>query len=317
MDTFDIKYSEFAKNLVGTCPELESHIKKALELTPEARKAEFKRQVLPFCSPKRDSSVRPNVVLPGVEMPEDIWSTLSMNSKKAIQEYLTLLSFMFLLDNHAFGGEAGADETSGGETEWMKGMMDDMKEKMKNIDFAELSEKMANLFGTAAASGKAGAGGFTPGRFDGLFPQLPEKFLKGQIAKLAEDIIKEFDVKDFGIDPAVLEGKDPSKALQIIMELFMNNPQNFQATIMKLSKKIQKKIQSGALRPQELVAEAEELMKTFSENPQFVELMESFRKSFGAEDPEVARRTNRETDNRLSIVKDRLRKKLEAKKGKK
>jgi hypothetical protein len=101
----------------------------------------------------------------------------------------------------------------------------------------------------------------------------------------------------------------------MIMDLFMKNPQAFQGTIMKLTKKIQRKIQSGALRPQELVAEAEELMKTFSENPQFVELMESFRQAFGAADPEVARATNREPENRLSIVRERLRKKMEAKKN--
>jgi hypothetical protein len=86
--------------------------------------------------------------------------------------------------------------------------------------------------------------------------------------------------------------------------------------MMRLTKKLQAKIQSGALRPQELVAEAEELMKTFSENPQFVGLMESFRQSFGAfNDPDVARATNREPENRLNIVKERLRKKLEARKN--
>jgi len=315
MDMFNSKYEEFAKDLEATCPELSAKIATAVALPVNVRKSEFKTQVLPSCAPSRDSAVAPAFVLPGVDMPTDVWASLSANSKKAIQEYLTLLSFSFLVESGTSGDLSGTSWTA----DWATGMMDEMKEKMKNIDFAGLSEKIAGLFGSAAnaagaAAGGAGEGGnpFGPG-----FPQLPEKFLKGQIAKLAEEIIKEFDIKDFGIDPAVMEaaGNDPSKSLSMIMDLFMKNPQAFQGTIMKLTKKIQRKIQSGALRPQELVAEAEELMKTFSENPQFVELMESFRQAFGAADPEVARATNREPENRLSIVRERLRKKMEAKKN--
>ena len=95
----------------------------------------------------------------------------------------------------------------------------------------------------------------------------------------------------------------------------MKNPSAMQSTVQKLTKKLQQKIQSGALRPQELVAEAEELMKTFSENPQFVELMESFRSTFGFEDTEMARAAGRDGDNRLSIARARLRAKLEKRKA--
>ena len=81
-----------------------------------------------------------------------------------------------------------------------------------------------------------------------------------------------------------------------------------------MGKKLQAKVQSGALRPQELVAEAEELMKTFSENPQFVEMMETFRSTFGFEDKEMAQAAGRDGENRLSLAQKRLRAKLEAKK---
>jgi hypothetical protein len=66
---------------------------------------------------------------------------------------------------------------------------------------------------------------------------------------------------------------------------------------------------------QELVAEAEELMKTFGENPQFVEMMEAFRSAFGFEDKEAAQAAGRDNENRLSIARARLRKKLEAKRA--
>lgn len=309
---FDSKYVEFAKDLKASCPELEDKINAALALSSEERMSEFKKQVLADCSPKRNADVCPNFVLPGVKMTDEIWSSLSSASKKAIQEYMTLLSFVFLIDAGSSGDINGAEWSA----DWAKTMMDDMKEKMKNVDFAGISEKIASLFGAAGASAGGGLPGMPgmPGLPEG-FPQLPEKFLKGQIAKLAEDIVKELKVEDFGIDPSIMEsaGNDPTKALGLIMEALRKNPMALKTTIERLTKKIQNKIQSGALRPSELVAEAEELMKTFSENPQFVSLMESFRQSFGAFDPEMSRKTNREAENRLNIVRERLRKKLAAK----
>jgi len=298
---FDTKYVEFAKDLLATCPELEVQIKAALALETDARKSEFKKQVLTSCSPRRNGEKCPDYVLPGVTMPQEVWSSLSDKSKTAIQEYMTILSFTFLIDAGTSGDISGSDWTA----DWAKTMMDDMKDKMGSIDFAAMSAKIASLFGSMGG----------PGAADGTgprFPELPKKFLNGQIAKLAEEIVQGLKIEDFGIDPEILKssGNDPTKALHLIMEVLMKNPQGLQTTIQKLSKKIQQKIQSGALRPSELVAEAEELMKTFSENPQFVSLMESFRQSFGAFNPEVARRTNREGEYRLNLVQERLRKKL-------
>jgi hypothetical protein len=308
---FESKYVEFAKDLLASCPELTTQIKAAIALDSENRKSEFKKQVLTSCSPKRDASKCPAFVLPGVAMPQELWETLSTRTKKAIQEYMTVLSFSFLIDVGTSGDLSGGDWTA----QWAKTMMDDMKEKMKNIDFAEISGKISSLFG---AFGNGGASSSTGEDNFGSFPKLPEKFMNGQIARLAEEIVKELKVEDFGIDPATMEaaGNDPAKALNMIMEVLTKNPAALQNTIGKLTKKIQQKIQSGALRPTELVAEAEELMKTFSENPQFVGLMESFRQSFGAfNDPEVARKMNGDGNERMNIVRERLRKKLDAKKN--
>jgi hypothetical protein len=302
-DIFNTKYTEFCKDLQGTCPELEEFIVKALALSPEKRRQQFK-DVLPFCAPNRDGNLRPEMVLPGVMMSAELWNSISPLSKKAIQEYLTLLSFTLLMESGT-PGEGGAGAGAEWNAEWAQKMMDEMKSKMSNVDFAGLSEKVFNMFKKAAD----GTGGI---------PELPPKFFKGQIAKLAEEIVKEFNIEEFGIDPALMEAykNDPTKALNVIMEVFMKNPNALQNTIGKLTKKLQQKVQSGQLRPQELVAEAEELMKTFSENPQFVEMMESFRQAFGFEGNEdKARAAGRDGDARLSIVQARLRRKLEAKKA--
>lgn len=303
-DVFLSKYIEFASDLEATCPELSKEIKAAVALSDNEKKERFRVQVLPFCSPTRNPTECPNTVLPGVSVSKEIWESLSEKSQHAVQEYLTILSFCLLMET-----STSATDLSGSfSAEWAKSMMDDMKEKMKAVDFSGFTEKFTKIFG---AFGKD-VSGASP------FPQIPEKFMKGQIARLAEEIVKEFKIEDFGIDPKAMEaaGSDPSKALQMIMDIFMKNPQAFQGTIMKLTKKLQQKIQSGALRPQELVAEAEELMKTFSENPQFVELMESFRSMFGMEGHEdEMKAAGQEGSARLSMVRARLKKKLEAKKA--
>jgi hypothetical protein len=296
LDIFGKKYDEFARDLQDVCPELTNEITAAKALSPEERRAQFKIEVLPFCSPSRNPRVGPEKVLPGVSMTPDIWVSLSDNSRKSIQEYLTLLSFTLLL-------ETGPKEVPGWDASWAEKMMGSMKDSMKDFDLGGISEKVKNLFASMGTNA------------DGI-PQIPEKFLKGQIARLAEEIVKEFRVEDLGIDPADLEaaGNDPTKALNMITEIFSKNPRAFQSTIQKIGNKLQQKIQSGALRPKELVAEAEELMKTFSENPQFVDLMEGFRKAFNVDGLNKSTSPGHGEGERLSIVKERLRKKLDAKK---
>lgn len=298
---FLIKYKEFCDDLSQACPELEAGIKSSQQLSPEALRTAFKAEVLPFCSPSRDPSKQPEKVLPGVVMPPTLWADLSENSRVAIQKHLSLLSFTLLMEDGLPADLSG----NGWTAEWAEKMMGDLKDKMKSVDFAGLSEKFAKFFGGSATG-------------EGAFPQIPEKFLKGQIAKLAEEIVKEFRIEDLGFTKEQIEeaNKDPSKALAMVSEVFSKNPQAFQKTIMGLTKKLQQKVQSGQLKPQELVAEAEELMKTFSENPQFVEMMESFRQAFGMEGHEdELRAAGRDGNARLSIVQQRLRAKLAAKKA--
>jgi hypothetical protein len=300
---FATKYAEFARDLQASFPELGDSIIDALSLNEKRRVSEFKEKVLPGCSPKRDTKKCPGLVLPGVVITEDMWDTTTAKTKKAIHEYLTVLSFSILMHQGTEEDISGSPFTAG----WAKKMMEDMKEKMDGIDFTKISEKIAELFG----SSMGGMGGI---------PSLPEKFMKGQIARLAEEIVKDIKVEDFGLDPAEFEscGSDPSKAFQLMMEIFTKNPQKLQETMVKLTKRLQQKIQSGAIRPKELVAEAEELMKTFSDNPQFVSMMESFRRGFGFDDEDLAAATGQTTgaNTRLSAVQQRLRKKLEARKKK-
>jgi hypothetical protein len=145
-------------------------------------------------------------------------------------------------------------------------------------------------------------------------PPFPEKFKNGRLAKLAEDIVKELKPEEFGLDPETVKQceQDPSRAFEILMQSTMRNPAVIQNAMKRIIKKLQDKFQRGEFNPQDLAAEAEEMMKEFSENPAFVEMMESLRKTFNFEDPEAAAAAGKPESARLAMIKARLRQKQAA-----
>jgi len=97
------------------------------------------------------------------------------------------------------------------------------------------------------------------------------------------------------------------------MNSTMRNPEKLQGAMKRIMKRLQEKFQRGEFKPQELAAEAEEMMKEFSENPAFVDMMDSMRKAFSFEgNMEGARAAGMEHSVRLNMVRERLRRKAEA-----
>ena len=286
---FFTKYNEFCDELKGTYPEAAAAIEQAKGLPDDQKKARFKEEVVPKGgNPKRKPTKNPGVLLPGVKISDEIWYELSETTRKAIHEYLTLLTFCVL-----FG-------TEGFDMKWAEEAMKTMKEKLDKADFKSISEKLMSLFNSES------------------FKNVPERLLKGQIAKLAEELVREFRPEDFGLSPSELAeaGENPTRAFELLSQLYTQRPEILQNAMKRIAKRLQEKVQRGELRPQELAAEAEELIKEFTENPAMKELMESFRSMFGFEDEDAARAVGRDGENRLSIARNRLRKKLEAKKAK-
>ena len=154
--------------------------------------------------------------------------------------------------------------------------------------------------------------------FENGFPKMPEKFLKGHMAKLAQEIVKDITPEDLGISKEMMDEceKTPSRAFDILFKVFGNNPEIIQKTIQKIGKRLQEKIISGAIKPQEIAREAEELMKEFSENSGFVNMMDGIKKAFGFEDMDMAKKAGKEGSARLSIARERLRKKMAQKEPK-
>ena len=293
---FNKKYTEFCDDLAGACPEYSTDIQIAKELQPDERARAYRAEVLR--KKARNQTANPGRILPNVTIKDPVWNALSAASKKAIMEYLALLDVSCVLL---------AVDLSGGQNEsfsqdWVDETMREWRTKMDRVDFKSMTDKFTKMFGTEG----------------GALPPLPEKFLKGKLAKRAEDMVREFKPEDFGMtaeDLAACE-KDPTRAFEILMSASGENPQNLQKVMARVAKKLQAKIQSGELRPQDLATEAEELMKDFQENPAFVEMLNSFRTAFSFEEPEAAKKTGHDGEGRLAQARARLRKKLEQRKKK-
>ena len=285
--TFNSKYNEFCNDLEAVCPELQSNITKARAIPQDQRMEAYKTQV--FKEKLKQKEL--HIVLPFVNIPESIWSSLSEKSQKASGEYNSILDLCVIYTT---------GDVDGVSQEWVDAMMREWRTRMDKVDFKSMSSRFYELFGKEGTS----------------LPPIPEKFLKGQMAKLAEELVKEFNPEDFGFSAEDIEAceKDPTRAFEILIQVSTKNPNLIQGALEKIGKKLQQKVQSGQLKPQDLAREAEELMKEFESNPAFVEILEGFRAAFNFEDPDLARKTGNDGSGRLAIIKQRLKKKLEAKK---
>ena len=289
LSIFDVKYTEFSRNLLEAIPELEKDIRAAAALSPTERLARFKAEVLSGLTPTNIATVR--TILPGVTLTDHIWTSLGDDGQKAIREFLSVLGVCCSHDSE----------------EWSKEFLNKWKESMASIDFENLAQKMAAAFG----GGGTGAN----------FPKFPERLLKGQLAQLADEILREFKPEEFGFTPEMMEEaeKNPAKAFEVITEIYTKNPGALQNIMKRIMKRLQDKIRRGEFKPQEIAKEAEELMKELTDNSSFKELLESLKDSFGFGDAEEGadffRSAGREGDARRNIVRERLRKKFESKNG--
>jgi hypothetical protein len=290
--TFQKKYDEFAADLKGTFPEIDLELACAAALKVPESINRYYTEVYRKHAKMTAEMVCPGVILPGVAIEPSMWATVSAKTRKSIYEYVSILDLCAAYEK----GLGGNDK------DWAEEIMNQWKSRLDQVDINSLADKFKDMFG--------GSGGM---------PKLPEKFLKGKLAKLAEDMVKEFNPEDFGLRPEDLAQveKEPSRAFEILMKATSTNPAMLQTAMTRVGKKLQMKIQRGELKPEELAAEAEELMNEFQTHPAFAEMMKAFKSAFSFEDPAAARASGRDDQARLNLVRERLRAKLAAKKNKK
>jgi hypothetical protein len=318
---FQTKYNEFVEDLLGALPEYTSHIQAAKALNEPDRLTRFQEEIKVGnalgTGDSEDISKNPGRVLPGVEISDTVWASLSDNTKKAIWEYVRILSICCFMEAGFGGGEDSKPPA------WMDDAMNEMKKKLEGVDFQNIIKKFMTFFKPGETKDSESKEGSVPGGFEKIFengfPKIPEKFLKGHMAKLAQEIVKDITPEDLGISGEMMEEceKNPSRAFDILFKVFGSNPGIIQKTIQKIGKRLQQKVMSGAIRPQEIAREAEELMKEFASNSSFVDMMDGIKSAFGFEDMDLARQAGREGSARLAMVKERLKKKASEKQAKK
>ncbi len=326
---FQQKYNEFVEDLRGALPEYDEALSTALLLSAEDRLTRFQQEVKTANmfhenqKNKEAHEINPRCILPGVELTDAIWTGLSENTQKAIWEHTRVLSICCLM-------EAGFSQDT--QPKWVEDAfsqaMKDVQDKMKSTDLEGVLKTFMTYFQSMKSdaddtddskdSKDASSGAKAPkkGLFENGFPSLPEKFMKGHLARLAQEIVKDITPADLGITAEQLKEceKDPSRAIHILFSTFTDRPDVIQKVVAKIGKRLQQKVASGSIRPQEIAKEAEEMMKEFSENSSFVDMMENIKRAFGMEDMDIARKTGNEGSARLSLVRDRLRRKLDKKK---
>jgi hypothetical protein len=298
---FTKQYKEFADDLLTALPELKPQIQASLALSQSLQKSQFLEEVQPNCGPGRDMTKCPGTVLPGVTIPESLWRDVGLASQKAIHEHLSLLSFCAMYNGASAKPQMDA---SGNPTfDWASDeFLKAMRETLGGMDFEAMSQKLAGLFQNLGPD---------------ALPKIPERLLKGHLGRFVDELIKEFKPEDFGLSEEELKqyDADPMKAFHLLTEIYTNRPNVLQNTIKRIAFRLQEKIRRGELRPEQIASEAEEMMKEFSEDGAFVELMKSFKGMFGMEDPEVARKAGNSQSARGALVRERLRKKMEAKRA--
>ena len=300
-------YEQFVAELKTTFPEFSSSITQASTL-PDAHKrfTDVWRNHTKDVASQNNAIFTPTgiEIIPGFVMTASLWSELSKTTQNAIWKYVS--SLLLLAANMETDGKSFWD---------LSGFQADMEEMMKHLktdgaatDMKGIFEnlgKMAETFGFKDfGKDMSGAGA----KF-----KIPERLFKGHIAKIAEELVKEFKPEDFGISPDVLESDDPARVFTYLQELFTKNPETLMAAAKKIASKIQKKFETGAIKREDIIREAEELMAEFQENDAFSSLFGSL--------GEILKGSEKESGNEGSArrreVQERLRKQKAEKDAKK
>lgn len=314
--TFETTYAQFVDDLKGTFPEFSA------ALTHAATLPDRKERFVEIWKSHTSDVAACNAaifdgagieLIPGFVMKRKLWNELSESTHGVIWKYLSSLLLLAaasstkeeacgLWDLSGFNADMEtmmkmlSEASSEGEASPIGGL----GESMKDI-FSKLGS-MASMFGGIKAEDLSGAAS----KF-----KIPERLFKGHIARIAEELVKEFKPEDFGISPDMLESDDPARVFNYLQEVFTKKPELMMSAAQKIAKKIQIKFQRGEIKREEIIREAEELMKEFSENTAFSELFGSLGEMLKGSEKE----SGNEGSARRREVQERLRRKAEAKKA--
>lgn len=307
--TFVKVYSQFMCEMGLTFPELEKACDKAIYLGWK----DFSKSVKPILHQiaTRDSAIFTEEgveIAPRVVMTKKLWKDAGKETHKAVWDFLSSLVLLASYEEK-LSSKNTVDEPDFTNFFDISGADVDLK-KM----FESLGKQFSNKSFTSFFDGIKEAAESMKDKFTGLsgegLPKIPERLFKGHIAKIAEDLAKEFKPEDFGLSPEVLDSNDTGATFEYLQQIFTKNPDLLMKGAKKIAQRIQDKLQKGQVRREDLVAEAEELMKEFQNNTMFKQIFEQLSsqlKNMGGDSGPNSQ------SERLRATKERLRKKAEAK----
>jgi len=328
---FAAVYQQFLGEMELTFPELEKSAAAAFKNTSWA---EFSKSIAPVLHQiaVRDGSIftdKGAAIAPGVVMTKKLWKDAGTGTQKAIWDFLSSLVLLASYEKrHSTNSVRGAGTTDAADTAAesadseepdfskffdVSGADVDLRKMFENLGsqfsgqsfssffdgIKEAAESMKEQFGAAM-----GVSGELP---------LPEKMFKGHIAKIAEDLAREFKPEDFGLSAEMLEGGDSAATFEYLQTIFSKNPELLMRGAKKIASRIQDKLKNGSVTREQLIAEAEELMQSFKDNPMFKQVFEQLNAGLrGAGDFGMSGGSGEPSARRKAAV-DRLREKLAAK----
>jgi hypothetical protein len=299
-------FLQFLDDLEGTFPEFKDDIKVLRDMDGKTAQAKFVKlwrdRTGLLLMQDVEGAIFDDEILPNIEISKKLWNELSEKTQTAIFNHLNTLVILSanMMSDSMFD---------------IKGIAEHMKTMEESPMMKDLFEKVSSAFATFDKSFKKEtkpAGGAGTSEEEPKLPfKIPEKLFKGHIAKMAEELAKEFKPEDFGLSPELLETSDPTKVFAYLQEVFTKNPDLLMKGAQKIAKKIQGKFERGEIKREELLAEAEEMMKEFGENEVFKGLFGSLGEMMKMSEPSGS------VSERRRAVQERLRKKLESRKAKK
>jgi hypothetical protein len=305
-------YKQFLNEMGLTFPELEKSADKALKTSSWK---EFSKAIAPILHQiaNRDADIFSKTgveIAPGVIMTKALWKDAGKPTHKAIWDFLSSLVLLASYEKrHSENTVEEEDFTkffdvSGADVDLRK-MFADLGSQFSGQSFSsffdgikEAAESFKEKFGESM-----GISGELP---------IPEKMFKGHIAKIAEEIAREFKPEDFGLSPEILEGGDTAAIFEYLQTIFTKNPELLMRGAKKIASRIQEKLKRGDVTREQLIAEAEDLMESFKNNPMFKQVFEQLNAGLrGGADFGMG--GSGEPSARRKAAVDRLRQKLAAK----
>jgi hypothetical protein len=319
MSAFTKTLTSFCEELRLTFPELSAPVDRATRITPEQFWHTWGKSlsILLERDVKRFMEERGGFLVGAIRLTPALWSELSEKTQGAIWKYMRTMALEAAMELHL----------DSMDTDTMQTLMDILTaERLEaggaeaDVAASEMFEETMGHLNPLMEKLKGMMGGFmdVSGLADIPLPEIPERLRNGRIAKLAEEMAKQFKPEEFGIDPALLKGDNVEDILKRLAELYQRDPTLLIAGAKRVAERIKKQILGGSLNREELVAEAQEFVTLFKEHPLFKEAIAKFQGLVGegglAEMFGGASSAGAPSERRRA-VQERLRKKMEARRG--